>query len=145
MAEVIKAPRWFPRTHGVPVFLAGSIEMGAAEDWQAEVTSALMDTDALILNPRRDGWDSSWEQSIDNPEFREQVEWELNGIQNVDYIAISAIIASMAKFSSLFSAMAEVAVLFTCAVITNITPTTAKRDVRTTAKIRTEPTLFRDW
>jgi hypothetical protein len=31
----------------------------------------------LVLNPRREDWDSSWIQSIDNPQFREQVEWEI--------------------------------------------------------------------
>ena len=61
------------------VFLAGSIDMGAAGDWQSEVCRALAETDLVILNPRRDTWDASWEQSIDNPVFREQVEWELDG------------------------------------------------------------------
>ena len=59
------------------VFLAGSIEMGAAVDWQAEVVNALCDLDVVVLNPRRERWDSSWPQSIDFGPFREQVEWEL--------------------------------------------------------------------
>lgn len=60
------------------VFLAGSIEMGLAEDWQATVTHALDDIPNLVvLNPRRDAWDASWEQSITNPLFCEQVTWEL--------------------------------------------------------------------
>ena len=56
--------------------------MGAATDWQQAVTEHLADHDGLILNPRRDDWDSSWEQSIENPVFREQVEWELDGLEN---------------------------------------------------------------
>lgn len=63
------------------VFLAGSIEMGKAEDWQARVSAALADHDVLVLNPRRAVWDASWEQSIDNPPFREQVEWELAALE----------------------------------------------------------------
>ncbi|MEM7476515.1 MAG: nucleoside 2-deoxyribosyltransferase domain-containing protein [Planctomycetota bacterium] len=59
------------------VFLAGSIEMGQAEDWQTSVANSLCDLDLTVLNPRRDEWDASWEQSIHNPNFREQVEWEL--------------------------------------------------------------------
>lgn len=66
---------------GTPsVFLAGSIEMGAAEEWQQRVTSALADVNCVVLNPRRKDWDSSWVQSIENEQFRYQVNWELNGL-----------------------------------------------------------------
>ena len=70
------------------VFLAGSIEMGAAEDWQARLTGVLGDRDVVVLNPRRDEWDASWRQSIDEPKFREQVEWELAGLERADVIAM---------------------------------------------------------
>ena len=70
------------------VFLAGSIEMGASVDWQAELTAALADRGIAVLNPRRDAWDASWRQSIDNPMFREQVEWELDGLDRADLIAM---------------------------------------------------------
>ena len=71
------------------VFLAGSIEMGAAEDWQAWVTKELEDIEGLvILNPRRDDWDSSWEQSIHNRQFAEQVNWELDGLMLADRIIL---------------------------------------------------------
>lgn len=55
------------------VFLAGSIEMGKAEDWQQKIIEAVKDFKVVIFNPRRDNWDSGWIQSIDNPKFREQV------------------------------------------------------------------------
>ena len=70
------------------VFLAGSIEMGAAEDWQSTLTAALGDRELMALNPRRDEWDGSWRQSIDEPKFREQVEWELDGLDRADVIAM---------------------------------------------------------
>lgn len=70
------------------VFLAGSIEQGAAEDWQASLTAALADRDVVVLNPRRDEWDASWRQSIDEPRFRGQVEWELDGLDRADVIAM---------------------------------------------------------
>lgn len=70
------------------VFLAGSIEMGAAEDWQAAITARFADLDVVVLNPRRDDWDSSWRQSIDDPRFRGQVEWELDGLDRADVIAM---------------------------------------------------------
>ena len=40
------------------VFLAGSIEMGAAEDWQTRLVASL--DGVVALNPRRAAWDSSW-------------------------------------------------------------------------------------
>jgi hypothetical protein len=70
------------------IFLAGSIEMGAAEDWQARLTAALADHDVVVLNPRRDEWDAGWRQSMDEPRFRGQVEWELEGLERADVIAM---------------------------------------------------------
>ena len=62
------------------IFLCGSIEMGKAENWQDKIVRKLKDAKNLvILNPRRDDWDSSWVQEMSNPQFREQVEWELKG------------------------------------------------------------------
>lgn len=69
-------------------FLAGSIAMGRAEHWQAEVARRLAHVPGTLLNPRRDAWDASWRQSIDEPLFREQVEWELAGLDAADHIAM---------------------------------------------------------
>jgi hypothetical protein len=85
----IKAPHDYAAHRSkTSVFLAGSIEMGSAEDWQAKVVKGLSHTEALILNPRRDQWDSSWEQKITNTPFREQVEWELTALDNADIILV---------------------------------------------------------
>jgi len=70
----------------VRVFLAGSIEMGAAEDWQTKVQDALSDIDCVILNPRRDDWDSSWAQDISDLNFTTQVNWELGMLDASDVI-----------------------------------------------------------
>jgi hypothetical protein len=89
MARVLKPPSPLSLDKGTPsVFLAGSIEMGAAEDWQARVEHALRDLAIVILNPRRDEWDASWVQSISNPLFREQVEWELEGLERASVVAM---------------------------------------------------------
>jgi hypothetical protein len=77
MAVILKPPVPLDLAGRRSIFLAGSIEMGRAEPWQAQVEAALSDLDVVILNPRRDEWDASWVQSIANPPFREQVEWEL--------------------------------------------------------------------
>jgi hypothetical protein len=71
------------------IFLAGAIDMGEAEDWQTKVTADLMsDTDCYILNPRRDDWDDTWEQSKNNAQFYEQVTWELAGMERANVIAM---------------------------------------------------------
>ena len=70
------------------VFLAGSIEMGKAEIWQTKIASSLKDTDWIVLNPRRDDWDSSWVQTIENKQFREQVEWELEAQEKAQTIVM---------------------------------------------------------
>ncbi|MDB5313116.1 MAG: hypothetical protein JWO38_7318 [Gemmataceae bacterium] len=89
MAQVLKPPVPLSFDDTVPsVFLAGSIEMGEAEDWQTHVGHGLRDLDVVILNPRRDEWDASWVQSIDNPPFREQVGWELEGLERASVVAM---------------------------------------------------------
>lgn len=68
------------------VFLAGSIEMGRADEWQKRFMDATKDMQYTALNPRRSDWDSTWKQSIDNPLFKEQVDWELDGIKEADLV-----------------------------------------------------------
>lgn len=84
----IKAPNKVPEVKYPKIFLAGSIEMGQAEDWQDKVVDALRDKDVLVLNPRRESWDSSWEQNKENPIFKEQVLWELDSLAISDYIVM---------------------------------------------------------
>lgn len=89
MAQVFKPPTTPDLSAGQKsVFLAGSIEMGLAVDWQADIESALVDLPIVILNPRRDDWDSSWEQTMEHPQFRQQVEWELDGLERADTVAM---------------------------------------------------------
>jgi hypothetical protein len=64
------------------VFLAGSIEMGVAENWQDRVGKFFHDLGYDVFNPRREEWDSSWEQKFENPQFYQQVNWELNALEN---------------------------------------------------------------
>jgi hypothetical protein len=70
----------------VSVFLAGSIEMGTAEDWQSKVQEQLKYNDIVIFNPRRDDWDSSWVQEQSNPQFNHQVNWEMDKLEDADII-----------------------------------------------------------
>lgn len=68
------------------VFLAGSIEMGAAIDWQNQVIEKLKDLPVTILNPRRLDWDSSWKQGQNEQPFRDQVLWEMSSIAKADVV-----------------------------------------------------------
>ena len=67
------------------IFLAGSIDMGSAVDWQKEVSDSLSGFDVDLFNPRRDDWNSSWKQSMENPFFVEQVTWEQHALEVADY------------------------------------------------------------
>jgi hypothetical protein len=89
MAQILKPPALLPPIKECPaVFLAGSIEMGQAKNWQRTLETALTAVDCLILNPRREVWDPDWVQSIENIQFREQVEWELAAQELADLIAM---------------------------------------------------------
>lgn len=81
MTKVIKAPEQYEVGNAIRIFLGGSIDMGAAENWQDRLVkdlSGYSDEDLVLLNPRRDDWDSSWVQDpTPGTQFYEQVAWEL--------------------------------------------------------------------
>lgn len=85
----IKAPDSAAGYGGVSfVFLAGSIEMGAAVDWQREMADLLSAEDCNVMNPRRDDWDASWTQEVSNNQFLEQVSWELHWLERSDLVVM---------------------------------------------------------
>jgi hypothetical protein len=89
MAQVIKPPSPLPGPSSTPmVFLAGSIEMDRAHPWQSDVEARWCHRDVIVLNPRRDSWDASWEQCFENPEFRAQVQWELDGLDRATLVLL---------------------------------------------------------
>lgn len=81
------------------IFLAGTIDMGASENWQDKIPEDIkqtiekigLDNDVVLkfMNPRRDSWDSSWEQKYNTPEFNHQVNWELDNIEQSDIVIIN--------------------------------------------------------
>ena len=87
-AKIIKAPDSIISARFPRIFLAGSIEMGVAEDWQTKLTNDLELYDITILNPRRDIFDKDLVQSINTPAFYEQVTWELTAQEETDIIAM---------------------------------------------------------
>ncbi len=85
--DVIKPTSVIYKPTTQAVFLAGSIDMGNSEDWQSVAEQKLSNLkDLIVYNPRRAEWDSSWDQSTDNPNFVEQVNWELDAMDNSDII-----------------------------------------------------------
>ncbi len=72
----------------ISIFLAGSIEMGKAEEWQKKIITSVVNKPYVFFNPRRNDWDSSWAQVKTDPQFREQVEWELDALEAADYIVM---------------------------------------------------------
>jgi len=88
--DVIKPPQPLCTTikNATRIFLAGSIEMGKAREWQNELTKGLGDAKAnvVLYNPRREDWDENWEQSMEGPEFYQQVNWEMNALDKCDMI-----------------------------------------------------------
>lgn len=69
------------------IFMAGSIEMGKADNWQERLVKLLPDSWEL-LNPRRDNWDPSWVQDPPSEKFKEQVNWELKAMAYSDIVSI---------------------------------------------------------
>jgi hypothetical protein len=85
MATMIISPNSYD-TLKYSVFLAGSIDMGKARPWHDEVFSKLADLDVQLISPKRDDWDSSWEQDAHSEPFRSQVLWERAGMEAADMI-----------------------------------------------------------
>lgn len=85
MAQVIKPGDNNQEALGeVSIFLAGSIEMNTAEEWQNHIQDTLMDLNVTFFNPRRDDWDSSWTDT--SVVFNSQVNWEMNELERSDII-----------------------------------------------------------
>ena len=102
--QVVWAPERRPMESGRPtVFLAGSIDQGAAPDWQTPLSLALWNAcpRVVVFNPRRPHWDASWANRADNPHFHEQVTWELDHLASVDLVLMHLVPGSLSPISLL--------------------------------------------
>jgi hypothetical protein len=68
------------------VFTAGSIEMGAAVNWQPLMATRLNHLPITVCNPRKGYWDQSITQQAKDEFFRQQVVWELDALEQADVI-----------------------------------------------------------
>lgn len=90
--KVVKPPHSLVsnRLGNLSIFLAGSIEMGEAEDWQSKVEKYFEKAvNVQIYNPRRESWDSDQAKDFENPQFFQQVSWELNALDRADAIIMN--------------------------------------------------------
>ena len=70
MGHVVKAPDRYDHLESPIVFLAGVYRDGQRGRLGQQVFAEAFETvDVTILNPRRDDWDSSWEQDARQPAF----------------------------------------------------------------------------
>lgn len=83
------------------VFLAGSIEMGKAEDWQSQAAVYFEQKGYGVFNPRRKEWDNSWKQEFENPQFYQQVNWELDALERCNAILLYFVPETMSPISLL--------------------------------------------
>lgn len=89
MHKVIKPPMTLTenKTCDFTAFLAGSIEMGKAVNWQDSVIKYFSGSDKIqFFNPRNDSWDDSIKQSMTDANFYQQVGWEMNALDKADLI-----------------------------------------------------------
>lgn len=82
MAKIIKARSKLQE--GFQVFLSGSV---AGNDWRSALIKRLEDEEIIFLDPRSDDY-SSLKHAADDPKFHAQIEWELNGLERANVIAL---------------------------------------------------------
>jgi hypothetical protein len=70
------------------LFLAGAIDMGAAEDWQTKTVKALDGFYGTVFNPRRPDWDATWNATKCDPRMMDQINWELEMMDAADLIML---------------------------------------------------------
>lgn len=101
MATLICSPAPIPSKSQIKVFLAGSIDMGSAIDWQCSVVDRLEKYELILLNPRRDDWNAEWNRNPKDPEFIKQVNWEMDAMDAADLIIMHLSKDSQAPISLL--------------------------------------------
>jgi hypothetical protein len=99
--KIFESPQKIEYEAGKTIFLAGTIDGGASNDWQAQVAEALQATDYVVCNPRRKAWNESWQETIDDPQFVEQVNWELDALEQADLVLVNFLPNSKSPISLL--------------------------------------------
>lgn len=103
MSNIIKPPLNLSIDNNfISIFLAGTIGLNSEyEDWQFAACNKLMRYDVNIYNPRRDKWIGSSEQNISNVHLKNQINWELEHLENCDFILMNLLGDSKSPISLL--------------------------------------------
>lgn len=79
MTKTVYPPIYVEKDNNTHIFLAGSIEMGLASDWQKYVIDQFnIGWHVTFMNPRRKEWDNTWGNTLADKNFKIQVTWELD-------------------------------------------------------------------
>ncbi|KAK4466865.1 hypothetical protein QBC42DRAFT_258200 [Cladorrhinum samala] len=87
-AQIVRAPSRPTITGKKSIFLAGTTTPTDGPDWRDILISAISHLPVTVFEPTRSDWDSTWEEDIKCPKFREQVEWELDMQERSDVVVI---------------------------------------------------------
>lgn len=102
VVEVFTPPTPAYHSRNPTIFLAGTIDNGQSEDWQigfAKKLETMTADDVTIYNPRRAAWDATLVQDISNKTFREQVEWELEHIDDANFVVMNFLPGSLSPIT----------------------------------------------
>ncbi|KAF2639229.1 hypothetical protein P280DRAFT_499484 [Massarina eburnea CBS 473.64] len=75
-----------PKVTQPSVIAYGTIEPSSTDNWTTRLSASLSDLPVTILNPRCNAWDSTWNEDINFPPFKEQVDWEMDYADVADVI-----------------------------------------------------------
>lgn len=78
------------------IFLAGTIDLGNSEDWQAKEAEFFNNKGFDVFNPRRKNWPEE-----NSKEFDIQVNWELDCLDICDYVIMNILPDSKSPISLL--------------------------------------------
>lgn len=83
---------------GTSVFLAGTIDMGNSVDWQSVAAEMFAGRDGnyILYNPRQEEWHPEREGEMDY-----QVNWELEHLENADWILMNFLAGSQSPITLL--------------------------------------------
>ncbi|KAK3984915.1 hypothetical protein QBC44DRAFT_336091 [Cladorrhinum sp. PSN332] len=86
--QLIQAPHRPEIIGQKSIFLAGTTTPTDGPDWRETLAKAISDlpVTVTIFDPTRSDWDSSWEEDITFPKFKEQVDWELDMQEQADLV-----------------------------------------------------------
>ena len=87
--RIFRPPNPIEKNTDKSIFLAGTIDMGNSDNWQEAICRALAGKSYDIYNPRRDDWDASWRSDSSDQQFKQQINWELDALEQSDLIIMN--------------------------------------------------------